>query len=52
LATRTEHLELQLEQTEVMPGSSPVGMALTGSRLRAELGLIIVAIKKRHGVMI
>jgi hypothetical protein len=43
LATRTEHLELQLEQTEVMPGRSLVGTALTGSRLRAELGLIIVA---------
>jgi voltage-gated potassium channel len=52
LATRTEHLELQLEQTEVMPGSQLAGTTLTGSRLRAELGLIIVAIKKRHGAML
>jgi voltage-gated potassium channel len=52
LATRTEHLELQLEQTEVLARSPLVGTTLTGSRLRAELGLIIVAIKKRHGAMI
>jgi voltage-gated potassium channel len=52
LATRTEHLELQLEQTEVAAGSQLAGATLTGSRLRAELGLIIVAIKRRHGAMI
>jgi voltage-gated potassium channel len=52
LATRTEHLELQLEQTEVATGSQLAGISLSQSRLRAELGLIIVAIKKRHGAMI
>jgi voltage-gated potassium channel len=52
LATRTEHLELQLEQTEVGAGSQLAGTTLTGSRLRAELGLIIVAIKKPYGAMI
>ena len=52
LATRTEHLELQLEQTEVRPESALVGTTLTQSRVRADLGLIIVAIKKKHGAMI
>jgi voltage-gated potassium channel len=52
LATRTEHLELQLEQTEVAGGSQLAGTTLTQSRVRAELGLIIVAIKKRHGAML
>jgi voltage-gated potassium channel len=52
LATRTEHLELQLEQTEVQPGSQLVGASLTSSRIRSDLGLIVVAIKKRHGAMV
>jgi voltage-gated potassium channel len=52
LATRTEHLELQLEQTEVAESSQLAGATLTSSRLRAELGLIIVAIKKKHGAML
>ncbi len=52
LATRTEHLELQLEQTEVQPGSQLVGASLTSSRIRSDLGLIVVAIKKQHGAMV
>jgi voltage-gated potassium channel len=52
LATRTEHLELQIEQTEVAAGSQLAGATLTTSRLRPDLGLIIVAIKKRDGSMI
>jgi voltage-gated potassium channel len=52
LATRTEHLELQIEQTLITPGSSLSGANLTTSRLRSDYGLIIVAIKKRHGAMI
>jgi voltage-gated potassium channel len=52
LATRTEHLELQLEQSEVAECSQLAGATLSSSRLRAELGLIIVAIKKRHGAML
>jgi voltage-gated potassium channel len=35
-----------------MPGSQLAGTTLSESRLRAELGLIVVAIKKRHGAMI
>src|SRR5262249_21210401 len=52
LATRTEHLELQIEQTLIGPRSLLVGATLTTSRLRSDYGLIIVAIKKRHGAMI
>ena len=52
LATRTEHLELQIEQTLVSEGSQLAGTSLTESRLRQDLGLIIVAIKKGQGAMI
>jgi voltage-gated potassium channel len=52
LATQTEYLDLQIEQTQVAPGSSLVGATLTSSRLRQDYGLIIVAIKKCHGAMI
>lgn len=52
LATKTEHLELQIEQTVVAPGSPLAGMSLTASRLRQDYGLIVVAIKKRHGAMV
>lgn len=52
LATRTEHLELQIEQTQIAAGSPLAEVSLGSSRLRPELGIIIVAIKKRHGAMI
>ena len=52
LATTTEHLDLQIEQTQVAQGSALVGASLTQSRLRQDYGLIIVAVKKRHGAMI
>lgn len=46
LATQTEHLELQIEEAHLQPGSRLVGASLSGSRLRQDLGLIIVAIKR------
>jgi voltage-gated potassium channel len=52
LATKTEHLELQIEQTEVQQGSALAGSNLTSSRLRQDYGLIIVAVKKGHGAML
>jgi voltage-gated potassium channel len=52
LATRTQHLELQIEETRVAPGSQLAGTTLSASRVRQDLGLIIVAIKKRDGAMI
>lgn len=52
LATRTEHVELQIEQVKIAPGSVLVGATLTSARMRQDLGLIIVAIKKASGEMI
>lgn len=52
LATKTEHLELQIEQVEIASGSGLAGTTLSNSRLRLDLGLIIVAIKKKHGAMV
>jgi voltage-gated potassium channel len=52
LATRTEHVALQIEETQVSPKSRLVGTALHQSRLRQDLGVIIVAIKKKSGKMV
>lgn len=46
LATRSEHLELQIEEIEMRPASALVGRSLKASPIRSELGIIIVAIKK------
>jgi voltage-gated potassium channel len=52
LATRSEHMELQIEQTEVQGGGSLAGRTLRDSGIRQELGVIIVAIKKPDGTMV
>jgi voltage-gated potassium channel len=52
LATRTEHLELNIEETAVSPESPLVGQSLETSGIRREFGLIIVAIKQAAGQMI
>jgi voltage-gated potassium channel len=49
LATQTEHLDLQIEETLVDAGGALAGRTLRESRLRLELGIIIVAIKKASG---
>jgi voltage-gated potassium channel len=46
LATKSEHLELQIEETEILTGSSLAGQSLKDSAVRQDLGIIIVAIKK------
>lgn len=51
LATRSEHLELQIEETGVQPGSPIAGKTVRDSGLRRELGVIIVAVKKPDGRM-
>jgi voltage-gated potassium channel len=51
LATRTEHIDLQLEETRVAPSSSLAGCTLKDSRVRTDLKIIIVAIKKKGGHM-
>lgn len=51
LATRTEHLDLQIEETCIDEGSPLDGVTLLASRLRQDLGVIIVAIQKPEGHM-
>jgi voltage-gated potassium channel len=51
LATRTGHLELQIEETPVRAGSPLVGRTLKSSPVRSELGIMVVAIKKPDGKM-
>jgi len=52
LATRSDHLELQIEETEVAAGSAIAGAQVRDARLRQELGVIVVAIKKPDGRML
>ena len=52
LATRNDYLELQIEEARVETGSALAGRSLKDSRLRQELGIIIVAIKKPDGRMV
>jgi voltage-gated potassium channel len=51
LATRIEHLELQIEELLVSGKSALVGLPLQETKIRKELGLIILAIKKPSGHM-
>jgi voltage-gated potassium channel len=52
LATGSEHLDLQIEETLIQPGSKLAGVTLLGSGLRQDLGVIVVAIKKENGHLV
>ncbi len=52
LATRRDYLELQIEETVVEAGSPLAGAQVRDRRLREELGIIIVAIKRPNGQML
>ncbi len=52
LATRTEHLDLQIEEALIRAGSHLAGRTLRDSRLRQDLGVIVVAIKKSGGHLV
>jgi voltage-gated potassium channel len=52
LATRTEHLELQIEETRIAPTSPLAGVAVRDSQIRQDFGIILVAIKKPSGKML
>jgi voltage-gated potassium channel len=52
LATKSEHFELQIEESRVAQDSTLVGKSLKDSGLRQEYGVIVVAVKKRTGHMI
>jgi voltage-gated potassium channel len=48
-ATGAEHLDLQIEETRIQPGSKLAGVTLHASGLRQDLGVIVVAIKDAQG---
>jgi voltage-gated potassium channel len=52
LATKTEHFELQIEEAQVGPRSKLAGGNLKDSGIRADLGVMIVAVKKASGQMV
>jgi voltage-gated potassium channel len=52
VATRSEHLDLQIEELPVRSGGPLEGRALVESGLRAVMGLIVVAIKQSTGHMV
>jgi voltage-gated potassium channel len=52
LATRTEHMDLQIEEVRITAGSALAGKTLLAGQLRQDLGIIIVAIKKEAGHMV
>jgi voltage-gated potassium channel len=52
LATRTEHFDLQIEETRLSARSSLVGRSLRESQVRERFGIMVVAIKKPSGHMV
>jgi voltage-gated potassium channel len=52
LATRTEHLDLQIEEALIQAGSKLDGVTLHASGLRQDLGVIVVAIKQANGHLV
>jgi voltage-gated potassium channel len=52
LATKTEHFELQIEEAQITAKSPLLGTTLADGRLRQDLGVIIVTIKKPSGKMV
>jgi voltage-gated potassium channel len=52
LATRTEHMDLQIEEVRITAGSDLAGKTLLASQLRQDFGIIIVTIKKAGGHML
>jgi voltage-gated potassium channel len=52
LATRTEHLDLQIEEVKIARTSRLSGVTLSTSRIHPELGIIVVAIQRGSGEMI
>jgi len=51
LATRSEHLDLSMEQVHITPGSALVGKSIVDAGIRQRFGVIVVAIKRADGTM-
>jgi len=52
MATKVEHIDLQIGETLIEQGSKLDGLSLLKSRVRQDLDVIIVAIKKPNGPML
>jgi voltage-gated potassium channel len=52
LATRSAHLELQIEEFALGAGSELVGTSLKDSPIKSTLGIIVVAVKRPDGKML
>lgn len=52
LASKTTHLELQIEEIQLVSGSAVVGQQLRDSALRRDLGVVILAIRKTTGALL
>ncbi len=50
-ATRAEHVEIQIEEIEVLKNSSLVGKTIEQSGIGRDLGIIIIGIKRTDGRM-
>ncbi len=50
-ATRSEHLEIQIEEIEVSSNSSLVGKTIAQSGIGKDLGIIIIGIRRAEGRM-
>jgi voltage-gated potassium channel len=51
LATREDFLELQIEEVAVGPRGSLVGVPVKDNRIRQELGVMLLAVRKPSGEM-
>lgn len=51
LATREDYLELQIEEVAIGPRGALVGAQIKDNRIRQELGVIVVAVRKPDGTM-
>jgi voltage-gated potassium channel len=52
LATRTSHMELQIEETAILPRSQLAGRTPESARIADELRLLLVAVRKPSGEML
>ncbi len=52
VATRSEHLDLQIEEVPVAAGGGLAGRTIATTGVRADIGLILVAVKQASGHML
>ena len=51
LTTRTQHLELQMEQTDLPADSALLGLTLAEANLRERSGALLIAVQSKDGTM-